>query len=131
MILAPDFAVTAAPTSVMSRAATADCLEQLLGAILTGDKRLDDLDVALLTRAVQGLRDAGVLVAELQALALEAMPQVRREYLDLASKYAGTPYESDAAYQQVQTRYRRFEAAINRSKDPASTGSAAVEGVQA
>ena len=92
---------------------------------------MDDLDVALLTRAVQGLRDAGVLVAELQALALEAMPQVRREYLDLASKYAGTPYESDAAYQQVQTRYRRFEAAIDRAKDPASTGSAAVKGVQA
>lgn len=34
-----------------------------------------------------------------------AMPLLRRNFTQLAKKYAGTPYETDAAYQQAQAQY--------------------------
>lgn len=52
------FTVSAKPTTPASRKATADDIEAFIGAVMNGKAKPKDLDVSLLTGAVQGLRDA-------------------------------------------------------------------------
>ena len=45
-----------------------------------------------------------------------ALPGLRREYVELAQKYAGTKFESDHAYREVEARYRNAQAAIAKAE---------------
>lgn len=50
------------------------------------------------------------------AVAEAALPVLRRQYLNLAEKYAGTEYEHDPAYVEIEKRYRDTVAAIAKAK---------------
>jgi len=63
MELSDDFKVSAKPTTPESRKATADDLEAFIGLVITGKAKPKDMDIALLTGAVQGLRDADLSLA--------------------------------------------------------------------
>ncbi len=52
-----------------------------------------------------------VTLRALQALK-SALPLARADYLLLADKYAGTPYEKDPVYVQTETRYKEIKASI-------------------
>lgn len=49
-----------------------------------------------------------------------ALPVLRHDYLALAAKYVGTPFERDPAYLRIKGDYERARAAITKV-----TGSAA------
>lgn len=54
-------------------------------------------------------------VPDLLAVAQDALSGLRREYVELAEKYAGTPFESDPAYQEVKARYVNARDAIAKA----------------
>jgi len=52
---------------------------------------------------------------DLLAVVHDCLPTLRREYVELAQKYAGTRFESDRAYQEVKARYLNARAAIAKA----------------
>lgn len=48
----------------------------------------------------------------LAAALQDALPVLRDEYMKLAEKYAGTPFENDLAYKAVKARYDNAKDAI-------------------
>lgn len=60
MQLSSNFTAGAKRTTPESRKATADGIEAFIGAIMIGQAQPEDMDIGLLTAAVQGLRDTAV-----------------------------------------------------------------------
>lgn len=46
-----------------------------------------------------------------------AVPNLRREHMILAEKYAGTPYEQDPAYQKAEKAYKQASELQTRIQD--------------
>lgn len=57
---------------------------------------------------------------ELLAIAKAALPGLRHAFMELASKYAGTPFENDPAYIAAKQRLDDCKAAIAKATGEAS-----------
>jgi len=89
------------------------------GAEIMGDDEYNEEPGGMARR----LADCHAISAthELQAALRDALPGLRREFVELAQKYAGTAFENDPAYREIEARYRNAQAALAKSEGKAAS----------
>lgn len=98
--------------------AAPDCQGLAYGAEIMGDDEYREEN-----GMARRLADCHAISAtpELLAIVREALPMFRREYVELAGKYAGTAFENDPAYREIEARYRNASAALAKAAGKATS----------